>query len=438
MLSQPSHLRKALAIIVALGLALRLALALFFPGLLASDALDYHNLAISLAQGNGYTTPWNTPETVRAPGYAAFVSGFYALLGPRQVFPLIGHAVLDMATVLLLWWWARRRLGEGVAIVAAAAWAFSLSAIGATRNLFSETLAAFLLTLALVLFDSWWSSQGEESQGDGPAAPRRSWRLMVGVGFVFGLLTLVRAMMIGLPIAFAILAFCKRPPAAAGQELQGRRPVRWRRGVLVPLACMLVAYALTLAPWLARNERIIGKPVFSTQSGWLLWSYHKPWPGVKYGDSVFNDDLWRQTRAMNPVEGESLYRQRTLESIRRDPKPVLAYLPKKVFFYFVPFDWEFWRTRIFNPTYLLTMLAACYGALSLRRSHPHLLLVTLLPLFYGLLIALPFFGSPRYRFPNEAPLCLVAAWGVLQVLGARRGKRIGQQIGGAAIEKRDG
>jgi hypothetical protein len=50
-----------------------------------------------------------------------------------------------------------------------------------------------------------------------------------------------------------------------------------------------------------------------------------------------------------------------------------------------------------------------------------------------LLLALPFFGSPRYRFPNEAPLCLVAAWGVMQVLETLRRRKTGSQNAATTI-----
>lgn len=423
--------RRLLAAIVLAALALRLAVTLAYPAVLGSDRMDYHKLAISLASGHGYLSPWGAPETFRAPGYPYFVAAFYAVLGPNQMGALLGQCVLDIGTLGLLWWWARRRLGERAAWLTAMLWGFSLSAIGMVRTLYSECLATFLLVAALILFDAWWqrfeaASLARESAAQplsaaGSEPLRRlesgsSWPLIVGAGVVFGLLALVRALLIGLPFMLA-LAVVWRPAPGAPDRGRGSR-----RAVLAPMLCLLGVYVLMLVPWVARNTRILGSPAFTTQSSWMLWSYHKPLPGVKYGDLAF-DEVQREASKLSAREADRYFVRRTWESFRQNPRPVLAFLPKKFAFYFLPFDWEFWNRRIFNPTYLFSIVCVAYGLRSGWRAHPRLFLTVLLPLLCGLLMSLPFFGSARYRLPSEAPLCLAASWGALQVLEARKKRR---------------
>jgi hypothetical protein len=363
------------------GLALRLIAVGAFATTPSSDAMAYHLLGSAIAGGRGFTFDGH-PETIWAPGYPALVASVYALVGAHARAVYVVQALLDVGACLLLWQWTRRRAGATVALATLALSSVSLSAIAAIRFLRSEALAGWLLLGAMVLVDRARDS-------------RRELWLVAAAGALLGLLTLSRWQFSLFPFFVAAVLLADR---------------KWRAPAL-----LLAAYLAVLTPWIARNYEVLGSPVLSTQTGMTLYMSHFRNPGQPWGVNT-SDATTRAAAQMAPLDGNRYLVHETMHRLSEHPTLVLRTFPEKLIYLLVPLDWEVLRSRrTFNVTYFLIALLALVGAPTLLRADRRFLQWLSLPLAYLAVMALPFYGSPRFRLPAEPLLTPIAAIGLLHL-----------------------
>jgi 4-amino-4-deoxy-L-arabinose transferase-like glycosyltransferase len=376
--------RREQALVIGFALAAllsRLVAALAFPVTPVSDSQAYHQLAQALAAGHGLTLGGRA-ETVWAPGYPLFVSGVYALFGARWVAVYALQAVVDVGFCLVLWWWTRRRVGAQAALVALALAAVSFSAIASVRLLRTEILATWLLLSALALVDL-------------SRAHRREIGLMAAAGALLGALTLSRWQFSLFPLLVVGLLLWQRRARSA--------------------AVLFALYLAVIAPWMLRNQSVVGSPVLSTQTGTTLYMSHFRNPGQAWGVNT-SDENTAAAAAMDPLAGNRFLVEKSLEKLAQNPTIVVRKYPEKLFYLLVPLDWEVLRDRrTVNVTYLVMALLALFGLRAAWQSDRQWVGLLLLPLAYLVVMTLPFYGSPRFRLPVEPLLMPVAALGVLRL-----------------------
>jgi hypothetical protein len=179
------------------------------------------------------------PTAGRAPLYPVVLSVFDLLPVPIDPFGYgCLHVVLGVATAWCVW---RIGLGCGLPPVAAllAAGLVTIDPIllGQSVQLMSETLATFLVALALMLLVATQKS---------PSLPRSA-----GIGVLLGLAILCRPALIVWCLLVAA-AFCWR----------AARSHAWAQtGLLLGLL------ALTVAPWVVRNAHVFGRAIVTTTHG---------------------------------------------------------------------------------------------------------------------------------------------------------------------------
>jgi 4-amino-4-deoxy-L-arabinose transferase-like glycosyltransferase len=363
------------------GLILRLTAAVAFPVTPTSDSWSYHLLGIALSTGRGLSQG-GSPETVWAPAYPFLVSLVYGIFGARWVAVYVLQALVDVGFCLLLWWWTRRRLGAPAALIALGLALASLSAIGSVRLLRTEILAAWLLISAMMLLDL--------------SRDRRRGLLWVGLaGLSLGLLTLSRWQFTLFPGLVALWLFADKRRRAA--------------------ALVLGVYLAVLAPWMLRNQRLVGAPVLSTQTGLTLYMSHFRNPGQSWGINTI-DDTTRKALTMDRLAGNRFLIHETLRRLAAQPWIVARKYPEKLFYLLVPFDWEVLReSRTFNATYFVVALLSLFGLRAAWQRDRRYLIALGLPLVYLIVMTLPFYGSPRFRLPCEPLLVPVAALGLLRL-----------------------
>ena len=205
------------------------------PSVLASVPFDQEagNIALSLAQGDGYGNLFRKPTGPTAwlaPGYPLFLSLIFRLFGALTLTSffaaVLANAAFSAAATFPLFAVGKRLAGEGVARAAAWAWAVFPAGVLIPFEWIWDTSLSVLLAAALV-----WSTLrlGETSK-------MRAW---AGYGALWGFALLVNpALAAGLPFLGA-WAFLRR--RAAGEA-------SWR---LPALATALVV--LTCLPWTVRN-----------------------------------------------------------------------------------------------------------------------------------------------------------------------------------------
>ena len=234
---------RGLVLVVAGAFVLRVAYAFgIAPDLegLGDDAF-FHSAALNLADGHGYIEGLfvTRPTAAHPPLYPYALAGI-AWLGGRSVDAqrLLGVCA-GTATVLVIGLIATRLGGRRAGVAAAAVGALYPAFVAADGALMSETL--FGLLVACALLQALRLLQSPSVLG------------MALLGGLIGAAALTRSegLLLVVPaLALALLA-------------HGRRRAL--------LATALVAAALiVVAPWLARNQHVFGKPVFTTNEGTTL------------------------------------------------------------------------------------------------------------------------------------------------------------------------
>jgi 4-amino-4-deoxy-L-arabinose transferase-like glycosyltransferase len=237
-------------IVLAVALALRVLLvALTWHTHLTLDPSDFNRTAASIAHGHGYPpsnrAPGGGPSAFRPPAYPFFLAAVYVVAGHTA--PALGRlagAVLGVLSVALIGLIALRLWDRRVAMVA-----LVIAAIGPPLIVLSTALISEALFVPLVLAAVLTAL---EARG---RSRRLRWATATGVLAGLAALTRTNGLILLLPLA---LAFVPRGT--------WRRPRSW-----IAPATVLLAAALTIAPWTIRNALVFHAfiPV-SDETGYTL------------------------------------------------------------------------------------------------------------------------------------------------------------------------
>jgi 4-amino-4-deoxy-L-arabinose transferase-like glycosyltransferase len=232
--------------IVAVGLAIRLAFFSSAPPFLNMDSEGYFVPARDLVAGLPFELGLR-----RTPTYPFFIAGVVALVGENlQTLVTIQHLVFGPTTAVLAYVLGRLLTGRGVALAAALLTAISAPMLLYEHYVMTEAPFALLLLatlIALVL-----------------AIRRTSWPWAAVAGLLFGLLVLCR------PSA-QVLA-----PLFAGALFFGPGTLR-RRGVAI--AALGLVAATVVLPWMALNWTRHGTFAIAGSGRFLLARTIKEDPG---------------------------------------------------------------------------------------------------------------------------------------------------------------
>ncbi len=377
----------------------RLSLLLWWSPEVASDAADYVRIANDVAAGRGFLDTDGDPTSFRAPLYPLMLAGLFRLFGESITAIRLVQIGLDAATVATVFLIAERtlaeRLGAWVAPLSAFLVALNLGQISASQRVLSETLFTLLFVTAVGASAAWWRSD----------RPTLALQWAVVTGFVLGLATLTKGVMIAYPVVLVAAAWA-----------------RWRRPPTGSFALVL-CFALTLAPWTLRNYAVHGTFVpVSTQVGITLYASYNP-PGGAFGFQP-SDSVVRQAERLPEAMASKVLTRAAIDTAIRNPKRTLRLEGIKTLYFWSPIDWELLpKYGVLNPTFLWMILVALMGWLmptvrqAFVRHWP-----LLLPSGYLFAMSLVFHGSPRYRLPIE-PLLAIAAAATAVRLGTRFGAR---------------
>jgi 4-amino-4-deoxy-L-arabinose transferase-like glycosyltransferase len=238
----------ALAAILVLGLGLRVGEA--WDGRApVFDAAAYATIAANLDRGEGFTlgAEATQPASNYSPGLPLLAASVYKLTGgvnERSARLLL--ALLGTLAVLFAYLIGRRLSGPAAGLIGAAAIAVYPALLEYQGMLMGESLAAALLSGA-VLAALWAAGSTGQS----------SWLLP---GVLFGCLALVRPEYLGVAVLVSLVVLLRN----------GRR--EWSR-TLVQALLMLAGVAMIVVPWTARNAIALDRLVpISTGGGQVLFA----------------------------------------------------------------------------------------------------------------------------------------------------------------------
>ena len=397
-----------LAALVAVGLAVRVGLALWLPSDRAAiaalpDQLEYLDLAESL-RGDGRLVTVDTRYAAAQPLRAQRMAGyplFVAALGANVTLVRLAQAGLDVATALAAFGIARRWLTPRPSLVAPAGVLLNPFLAYFSTFLLTETLFACLVTIGL-----WCVLR----------ADRRATWWFAGIGLL--------ALSVHVRPTGALLAVAV---ALASVLLPGRHPgrpdSRW------PLAAGLTGalmVALVLSPWIWRNANVLKRFVPTTTNGGItLYDGWNPDNTTGGSDQSFVGRM-PQLGLMDEVDRSAYLRGKAVEAIRFDPIRAGWLAVKKVGRTWSPVP----LSELDSPAkvaagalFALPLFAlAAIGLVAGRLpGSAKLLLVT--PAIVLTLAHAATVGSLRYRLPSDPALAVLAAAGAAALLGHWRARR---------------
>ncbi len=245
--------------VLALAFAVRLAAVLWLSETVPfSDYRYYHMAGEKIAENWGFFFDSSQVEYYGRfgwwpPLYPFTIGAVYSLFGVDHRLIVFGQVLLG---TLVCWWvyrLGRRFGGEKLGLVAALLVAVNPTFVFATNLLASENL--FVLWLALGLL---WATRRPASR-----------RTRIVTGVLFGLGALTRA--IGLLVPFVVAAWW----LARGET---------RRTGFVHAATLLVTCFAVIAPWTLRNAVVVGSPAIVCFGGGLNFYFGHNDVGIGYRD----------------------------------------------------------------------------------------------------------------------------------------------------------
>lgn len=354
---------------------------------------EFAHIAWGVVSGYGYSSPWaHTPLTATAvepPVYAYLLAGIFKLAGGYSYTSLwmavVLNAVLSAITATLILRIGKRDFGASVGVLAAWVWSGWLYEAAEAIRLWESSLAALLLTGALL----WLPRLAGSSRTS-------SWFLF---GALAGLAGLTNTTLLAVFPFFWVWLWC---------DCKRRGYICGRR-----LLASVGVFILVLVPWTIRNYAVFHRlmPV-RDNFGLELWLGNHD--GVT---EHFDNDF----PVLNPAEYNRLGEIRFMEEKRalalafigRYPGEFLRLSAKRFFRYWTAPEIAVW----------LPLSAAAWAGtlLALRRKRlqamPYAIILLMFPLIYYVTHT---FNS--YRHPTEPAMLILAAYAAVSAGQAGLGK----------------
>ncbi len=386
-------------IILLLGLWLRLSFVAQVQVPLKSDMASFHARGQLLAEqgqfGTGSETAFLNASTYRPPLYPLFLAGIYKISQPNPKNVYWAQCALSALMLVGIFQLAKqcapKAIQQPVALTAMASAAIYPPLIGYCGILLSETLFMTLLVWAVATLLQ--------------PTPSRKQLLLTGV--LFGLANLTRPITLPLMLLLMAVSIC------------------YRKFNLKAMATLLMAFLITLAPWVIRNYLEFHQFVLVDNSsginmvagnndqgkGDYTRGYEKSW--------MFQDAL-RKSR--NIVELDKNLLANDSQWIQRHPAQYAKLFFKRVGYYFVSehefyaheYHWNHipWHKTEWNLAFRLTWqilaLLTLIGCLWLRYANGVLLGAA--GFFFYLFPAIALYYT-RYRHPGIPFVLILGALG---------------------------
>jgi 4-amino-4-deoxy-L-arabinose transferase-like glycosyltransferase len=361
-------------------------------------------IARSIALGEGFSSPTDLatgPSAWAPPMYPYILAGVFKVFGVYSAASawviLAFNSVFGALTCVTICKIAEVLYGERVARGAAWTWAlFPYEIYWPVRVVWETSLSTFLLSLALLL----------TLRMAAKSPPLRDW---LGFGLLWGAIALTNTSLIAMLPLFLLWLWYHAP----------------HRSRLLPGACLsLLAVALTIAPWLARNYSVFGKFVF-VRDNLPLELY------VANNDR--SDGLWTRSEhpgnsaeAMQEFQqlGELPFMEREQlqfrQFVREHPQKFVGFTLERALYFWIgtPLNASF-NGHSFVPLrhlgfFLHSALAFAGLWLSWHNRKRGAFLLTCLLLVYPLPYYLvnPF---PRYKHPIEPVMTLLIVYFIIEI-----------------------
>ena len=344
--------------VICFALVVRLLFVAFYPypsdPFSDGDAIEYHSIAKSLLEGNGYAYAGSLTAR-RAPLYPLFLAGMHLLFGKSFMAVALFQAIIDTISCYLIYLIAMKVFESGlVAIISALFYALYLPGIKFVGAILTETLTVFLLLIFVLTLLR--------------ALDTLDWKIFLLSGIVLGVTSLCRPTTLLLPF-FLILVL----------------PLLLKRNVKIValvknLAILAIGTAIIISPWLIRNYQVFSAVVpGSTGGGDAFYIGNHLLTYDLAEETIPTDNTWhRYHRTIaqaghlpeNEIEKNKVLFQIALENMKDYTPWQFAYIfTRKLLNSFM--NWDFARIPLLSIGYLVVngclLLFGFAGFLTLGR-----------------------------------------------------------------------
>ncbi|MEY3688611.1 MAG: hypothetical protein RIT37_173 [Bacteroidota bacterium] len=377
-----SHFFRTLLLLSGLGFIAHVLMSILISPIPQSDALDYHNHALRLAENYSFTSN-GIPTAYRPIGFPAVLSVFY-MIWTHSISGFILQSFLVSCTALLLALHLKdHQVSNGISYAGLILYLLLPMTWIQSMTFMSEPLAIACMMLGIYIHDA---SQGMKS------------RFMEG--FCWGIAILTRPIMVFSVIAILIHDFMKG----------SRNKI---------IACS-IGILIVILPWMIRNAIVMGSPMIASNTGINLYIGHHPEANGSYH---YVEEMNRFDH-VSEVEASTSAMKSALQFIMNDPLHSILLIPKKIAFLFASdaylplqsFDISgntytekmhnlpWWSYLLIIPGGLIMCIGMTHGKELLQMNYG----LRNSALIIGMIIPCAiFFGTPRYHEPM-IPFMLIA------------------------------
>lgn len=370
-------------LISALGFIAHVILSIMISPIPQSDALDYHEHALRLAETHAYTAN-GFPTAYRPIGFPALLSLFY-MIWPSTIFGYALQSLLVSISALLIALIIKEH-GAGNAISYAGSTLYLLLPMTWMQSMtfMSEPLAIMCMLMSVYIHIAF---QGTRSR--------------IIQGLFWGIAVLTRPIMVFSVIAILIHDIVK--------DNQKKTIIAFASGIII-----------AILPWMIRNTYVLGSPMIASNTGINLFIGHNPEANGSY---KYVDEMQRFD-GQSEVEANASAFTSAMQYILNDPLHSLLLIPKKIAFLFASdaylplqsfrIEGNTYRERMQNLPWWSYLLMIPGGfVMFLGVSHGKILLqknqgMRNIAIIIGMIVPCSiFFGTPRYHEPM-IPFLLIA------------------------------
>ena len=364
---------------------------------------EFAHIASSVVSGCGYCSPWaNTtlaPTAVEPPVYSYLLAIIFRVAGvytyKSLCIAILLNALFSATTAVLIFRVAKRDFGVPVAVLAAWVWSCWLYEAAMGIRLWESSLAALLLTTALLILPSVSRSRNSSA-----------WVLF---GILAALAGLTNTTLLAVfPFFWLWLWWVSHPRQAIGK----------------PLAVSVVTCILLLLPWTIRNYEVFHRlmPV-RDNFGLELWLGNHEGVTRRFDSDfpILNPSEYNRVGELRFMDEK---RQIAFDFIRRHPAEFLRLSAERVFRYWTAPDLSVWL-----PMTLLTGLGLIFALRRVKRDAlPYAIVMLVFPVIYYVTHT---FNS--YRHPTEPVMFMLAAYALIEsakmLLGKSRPRLVASSAG---------
>lgn len=370
-------------LIGALGFIAHVILSIVVSPIPQSDALDYHEHALRLAETHAYTAN-GFPTAYRPIGFPALLSVFY-MIWPSTTFGFVLQSLLISISALLIALILKDYDAENTISYAGSILYLLLPMTWMQSMTFmSEPLAIMCMLLSVFIHIAF-----------------QDMRSRIVEGLFWGIAVLTRPIMIFSMIAILIHDIVK--------DNQKKNNIAFATGIII-----------AILPWMIRNTYVMGSPMIASNTGINLFIGHNPEANGSY---KFVNEMQRFD-GQSEVEANTSAFTSAMQYIIDDPLHSLLLIPKKIAFLFASdaylplqsfkIDGKSYRERMQNLpwwSYLLMIpggfvmfVGVSHGKILLQQNQGMRNIVIIIGMIVPCAI---FFGTPRYHEPM-IPFLLIA------------------------------